>query len=138
MPKITESEWKLAMEESSRAIAFCPHPDSKTVREIAAEIGKSIHRTECLLVDMVERGNAKRLMGTILTGRGYARAASYYLLAKKGEAMTKKSRSGKQVLRNVGTCAKLPTLSEDFPPDLQAAIDARKDVGKNLRVILPK
>ena len=58
MPKITESEWKLAMEESSRAIAFCPHPDSKTVREIAAEIGKSIHRTECLLVDMVERGNA--------------------------------------------------------------------------------
>lgn len=82
MKTILASEWRKAIEESSRAVAFRPHPRSKSIREIAKESGYSIRNVQHTLIPMIEKGDCKRLEGTTITGEGRRRACSYYLLRK--------------------------------------------------------
>jgi hypothetical protein len=82
MQVIKRSEWLKAMEESSRAVAFRPNPNAKTILEIARETGYSVRNTQHVLRGMIERGHCKRFDGTTITGCGRRRACSYYLMTK--------------------------------------------------------
>lgn len=81
MQKITMSEWRTALDALQTRRAYRP-PGSKTLKEIAVELDKSLPSAQRYISTMLEKGIAKMVMGTIITVQNAERKTPYYVLVK--------------------------------------------------------
>ena len=81
LPTIKASEWMTAIEKLNVRKAYRP-PGGNTLKEIAAECGRSLPSAQRYVTALLDAGKAKMVEGTTVTVQNALRKTPYYVLVK--------------------------------------------------------